>query len=393
MKIAYLDCTSGVSGDMFAGALIDAGVGLKYLEQELARLPVEGYSVRKRRVRRCGIGAVKFDVVVTGEGQRARKWSDIRRIIESSGLDADIKERGLRVFRRLFDAEARVHRRRPENVHLHELGAVDCMIDIISVLVGLKRLGVDRVYSSPVNLGSGDVSTAHGILPVPAPATLELLEGVPVFSSGHAHEKTTPTGAALIAELVDGFGDIPHMKMTGYGYGAGTRDIEGEPNAMRIILGQTLHGSPPEEVYLVEANMDDMNPQFYRQVMDHLMENGALDVFMTSIMMKKQRPGIKLSVITPEDRLDRMVDLILRETTSIGVRFAKWGRAVLERESVKLKTRFGQVVFKKVYDVDGIIRIYPEYEECRRIAEKKGLPVRQVHEELMAHAIRETADR
>ena len=382
MKIAYLDCSSGISGDMFIGALVDAGVPLKHLEQELSKIPLKGYNLKKKNVKRCGIKSVKVDVELNGRIVDARKWNDVQRIIKSSKLDKDIKESGLVLFKELFNVEAKVHGKGAETTHLHELGAVDCIVDIFSVLIGLKYLGIEKIYSSPVNVGSGTVQTEHGMMPVPAPATLALLKKAEIYGTDTRYELTTPTGALLVSQLAEGFGEMPGMKVTGYGYGAGRMNLKSMPNVLRIVTGETGGKELNEEIYIVETNIDDMNPQFYHHVMKRLFKAGALDVFLTNVIMKKQRPGIKLTVLVNEDLLEKAMDIILKETTTIGVRFTKWGRVALRRESEEIMTEFGKVKFKRVFNDKDILRIYPEYDDCRKIAKKTGIPVHIVYETL-----------
>jgi uncharacterized protein (TIGR00299 family) protein len=384
MKIAYLDCSSGISGDMFVGALLDAGVPLSYLQNELSKLPVKGYALKKRRVRRCGIRAAKFDVIIDkGSGEKPKKWRDVQRIIRASDMGKDIREKGLVLFRRLFEAEAKVHGKKAGDIHLHELGAVDCMVDVFGALVGVNYLGIEKLYASPVNLGSGVVKMKHGSFPVPSPATLELLRGLTVYTTSSGFELTTPTGALLVSHLCEGTGEMPPMKVKGVGYGAGSRDDASRPNVARMTLGEMEKKRTSDDVVLVETNIDDMNPQFYGHVMDLLFQAGALDVFMTSVFMKKNRPGIKLSALVYEKTRDRIVDLILSETTSIGVRFCKYGRVALLRESVKIKTRFGTVTFKKIFRDGRLVKMYPEYDDCSMIARRNRIPIGAVLEELV----------
>lgn len=387
MKVAYLDCSSGSSGDMFAGALIDAGVPLKHIKNELSKIPLKGYHLYEKTARRCGIKATRFVVEVGMRSNIARQWNDIRKIIMSSKLDESMKEEGLRLFKRLFDVEARVHGKKADAVHLHELGAVDCIIDIFSVLTGLQYLGIKKVYSSAVNLGSGSVKTEHGELPVPSPATLSLLKNAAIYSTDSRFELTTPTGALLVSGLSDGFGGIPPMRVITYGYGAGERDLKKTPNVMRVIIGEDKVNEQYEQLYVIETNIDDMNPQLYEHVMEKLFRIGSLDVFLTNIMMKKQRPGIQLTVLVREEALDSAINTVLEETTTIGVRFSKWGRISLRRETGKINTKFGNVRFKKVFDRNNVVRIYPEYDDCRKIADNKDLPIAEVFETVKNYLI------
>jgi uncharacterized protein (TIGR00299 family) protein len=383
VKIAYFDCFSGISGDMCLGALVDAGVPLKEMEEGLKKLPVTGYRLREKKVDRARLAATKVDVVVSADGPRKRpsvRWGDIERIISSSSLSEGVKKKGRIVFRKLFAAEARVHGGAVTRVHLHELGAVDCLVDVFGTLIGLELLGVGRVFSSPLNLGSGFVRTEHGLLPVPAPATAEILKGVPVYSSGAAHELTTPTGAALIRSLSEKFGDMPLFTPERAGIGAGSRETEGFPNVLRLYVGEMEKEASVERVTVMETNIDDMNPQIYGYLVDMLLSNGALDVFLTNVMMKKMRPGIKLSVLCTPDKRESLTDIILRETTSIGVRFHETSRVVMQREFRSVKTKYGTVNVK-IAEKGGIRKSMPEYEDCRKCAGQTGVPLIKVIEE------------
>ena len=374
---------------MTLGALVDAGVPLTRLRSGLSGLPLKGYQITEKKVTQRGLRATKVDVIIKrakGTGQGAKKWKDIQRIIQRSSLARPIKQKGLSIFKRLFEAEARVHGDRYDRIHLHELGAIDCIIDIFGSLICLDVLGINTVHASPVNLGSGSVMTAHGLLPVPAPASAELLKGIPVYSSPVAFELTTPTGAALISSLAAGFGPMPEMNISKIGIGAGNKDFREQPNILRIMVGkgagetQTGKGEiqAGETITVIETNIDDMNPQIYDYVMDRLFSAGALDVFLTQIMMKKNRPGNKLTVLSDAGKRDKMIDIILRETTSIGLRFYTAGRKVLERDIKSKKTKYGTVKVKvsKVSRSKG--RMSAEYEDCRKIARKFDVPLIEV---------------
>jgi uncharacterized protein (TIGR00299 family) protein len=389
--IAYIDCFSGISGDMTLGALVDAGVPLSRLRHELARLPVRGYRLTSRTVKKAGMRAIKVDVeiqVARGKGHGARKWKDIEKIVGDSTLSEPIKQKGLSIFTRLFEAEAKVHGGRFEEIHLHELGAVDCIVDIFGSLIGLDILGIDTIYSSALNLGSGSIKSEHGLLPVPAPASVELLKGIPVYSSGVKFELTTPTGAALISSLAAGFGPMPDMQITKAGVGAGDKDLKEQPNILRMFIGEKAEkkrqgsgvGSqkPEESIIVIETNIDDMNPQVYEYVMDKIFKAGALDVFLTQIIMKKGRPGIKLSVLCNEDKKDALSEIILKETTSIGLRFYRAERKTLQREIMSIDTMYGRVRVKKSRLGNEIQKASPEYEDCRKIARKFNIPLVEV---------------
>jgi hypothetical protein len=380
--IAYFDCSSGISGDMTIGALVDAGVPIERLKKELSNLRIKGYSLNVKKVKRNGFRATKVDVIVIQSKRRTelRRFKDIKEIIDRSSLHPEIKQKGLLIFRRLFEAEARVHGRRYTNIHLHELGAVDCIVDIFGTLIGLDILGIETVYSSPLNLGSGTVKTEHGILPVPAPATLELLKNRPVYSSNIPFELTTPTGAVLISSLASKFGPIPDMKVSKIGIGAGSQNFKEQPNILRLLIGQTTGEieNITENIMVIETNIDDMNPQIYEYVMDKLFNAGALDVFLTQLIMKKNRPGIKLTVLCNEDKKEDLIEIILSETTTIGVRYYKAQRKILQRQIELLNTKFGRIKVKKTQLSKKVQKISPEYEDCKRIAKKFNIPLFEV---------------
>jgi uncharacterized protein (TIGR00299 family) protein len=385
LKIAYFDCSAGISGDMCLGALVDAGVPLKEIEKGLKGLPVKGYRLETREVKRAGIAATKVDVVIRQSAisgqQSAKRWKDIKKTIKDSSLPERIKQRGLRTFKRLFEAEGRVHGNEYTRTHLHELGAVDCIVDIFGTLIGLDILGIERVYSSALNLGKGSVMTEHGTLPVPAPATAEILKGVPVYSSDVPFELTTPTGAALVRELAQNYGHIPMMKVEHTGYGAGQKDIPGLPNTLRIFLGEDILVKNTESdprVSIIETNIDDMNPQCYEYVMERLFSSGALDVYLTQVIMKKGRPGVLLTVLCGEDRKEDIIDILFKETTTIGVRFYEVARRVLKREIRRVKTESGTMRVKVSKRLDGTPKFSPEYEDCKRIAEQHKIPLIEV---------------
>jgi uncharacterized protein (TIGR00299 family) protein len=370
VKIAYFDCFSGISGDMCLGALVDAGVPLKEMEKGLKRLPVKGYRLSGKKVRHGHLSATKVDVVLDEKGMKDRpavRWGDIEGIIDSCSFSEGVKQKGCGIFRRIFAAEAKVHGEPMKKVHLHELGAVDCLVDVFGTLVGLELLGVEKIFSSPLNLGSGVVRTVHGLLPVPAPATAEILKGVPVYSSGIPYELTTPTGAALIRSLSEKFGNMPLFTPKSAGVGAGNWHTEGSPNVLRLFIGEMNPEGPDERVSVIETNIDDMNPQIYGYVVDLLLSEGALDVFLTNVMMKKLRPGIKLSVICTPEKREAMADIILRETTSIGVRFYETSRIIMKRQFRDVTTKYGTVKVK-VAERSGIRKSMPEYENCRKCA-------------------------
>jgi len=392
MKIAYFDCFSGISGDMCLGALVDAGVSIEKLALLLKKLPVRQYHLKASRVSRSGIAATKVDVVLD-KGYRASplQWKDIRDIIIKSKLRETLRIQGLRIFKGLFEAEAKVHGKGFETVHLHELGGTDCIVDIFGTLIGLDLLGVEKVYTSPVNMGSGTVKCCHGTLPVPAPATAELLKGYPVYASGIPFELTTPTGAAILKGLEAKALPVPSLRTGHIGYGAGNKDFEGLPNLLRIFFGDTAGTDYPAcqrssdtEVTVIETNIDDMNPQLYEDVIDKLFEAGALDVFLENIIMKKGRPAVKLTVLTDEYKRETLASLIFNETTTIGLRFYRAGRRVLSREIRKIKTGFGEVRIKIARMEGTIINISPEFSDLKALSKKTGQPIKILSEAITA---------
>lgn len=388
MKIAYFDCFSGISGDMCLGAIVDAGVPLKELEKELKKIPVTGYRLSMKKVDRGHLTACKVAVVVKPglEVQTVKMWKDVRKIIQASSLPQEIKQKGISVFTTIFEAEAKVHGRTFQTVHLHELGAVDCMIDVFGTIIGLNLLGVTRIHSSPVNLGSGFVKTKTGILPVPAPATAEILKSFPVYSHQIQTELTTPTGAALVKGLSSGQGDMPLMDVEKIGVGAGDRDFAHWPNVLRIFIGTSVptppardkKATPEEKVIVIETNIDDMNPQVFEHVIAMLYKAGSLDVYLTQVIMKKGRPGVKLTALCDEPRKEALVKIILRETSSIGLRYYETRRSVMQREIKTVNTKFGKIRVKFSRIGNEIIKSAPEYEDCRKIARQYNIPLMEV---------------
>jgi len=402
LKIAYLDCSSGISGDMCLGATVDAGVPIKRLGKELSKIPVEGYTLSAKKVKRAGFSSTKLDVIqkpaISNQQSAISRWEDIEEIIQKSSLSPDIKQKGLKIFKIIFEAEAKVHGEAFNKVHLHELGAIDCLVDIFGTIIGLDILGIEKVYSSPINLGSGSVKTEHGILPVPAPATAEILKGLPVYSTDIPFELTTPTGAAILKGLSPGFGSVPPVNIEKIGIGAGSKDFKNRPNILRLFIGNPLEsphtpfwksgtegdlkgdkeGFLKEKVTIIETNIDDMDPQLYEYVMEKLFKAGALDVYLTNIFMKKGRPGIKLSLLCNDDRKEDLIKIVLKETSTIGLRFHETRRKVLHREIKTIDTEFGKVRVKFSRLGNEILKACPEYEDCKRIAKKLNIPLIEV---------------
>ncbi|MDH3257517.1 MAG: nickel pincer cofactor biosynthesis protein LarC [Nitrospinota bacterium] len=380
MRIAYFDCHSGISGDMILGALIDAGVKLQTLRQGLASLGLKGYELKSRRVKRGLFGGTKIDVVLSPKTHsHSRTLSDIERLLKRSTLAKPVVQDATEIFLRLGKAEAKVHRTSIDKVHFHEVGAVDSIVDIVGGVIGMQELDVDQVLASPLNTGEGMVKCEHGVLPVPAPATLELLKGIPCYSSGIPHELTTPTGAAMIGFWADAFQSLPLMKIQKTGYGAGSHILKEHANLLRVILGEA-EGKGGGKIILVETNIDDMNPEFYDHIMDSLYSAGALDVYLTSIQMKKNRPAVKISVLAPPTKRETVAHILLTETSTFGIRFTEMDRIILERQQLEVQTPYGKVAVK-VGSLDGqVIHFSPEYENCKQIARKKKIPVKTVYD-------------
>ena len=434
-KILYFDCFAGASGDMVLGALMDAGLPLEAVESALGSLMIPGYRLAADRVLRSGLSAVKFRVHETSahahEHERAdpgehghahdrphphehehghasrdehahehrhhdgaadshphehahRSLDEINRLIESSALSPRARTRAIELFRRLAEAEAEIHQMPVERVHLHEVGALDSIIDIVGAVFGMEWFGADRVLASPLNVGGGMVKSAHGVFPVPAPATLRLLEGVPVYSSGVQMETVTPTGALLVSGYAEGYGPLPAMRVERIGYGAGDRDVPGTPNVLRLVIGADDGDAAGERVVMIECEIDDMNPQIFGVLMERLYAAGAAEVFYTAVQMKKNRPGTLLSVIARPELRDRLTGIVFRESTTIGVRYQELTRACLDRELVLVETPVGPVQFKIARRNGEVLNASPEFDDCARLAAERGLSVKEVQ----AQAIR-----
>ena len=371
---------------MCLGALVDAGVSLQALERRLKAIPVKGYSLIAEKVRRSGIAATKVDVILKqgkgGPAAEIRSWKDITGIIRTSGLPDEIKKKGHEIFRTLFEAEAEAHGESLAKVHLHELSSLDCIVDIFGTLIGLSMLGVDAVYSSPVNLGGGVVKTAHGILPVPAPATAGILKNTLVYASDSPFELTTPTGAAILKSVSKGFGAMPCFQYEKSGVGAGSRDIGNRPNVLRVFVGEMQSESPAESVTVIETNIDDMNPQIYEYLIDELFAKGALDVYLTQVIMKKTRPAVQLSVICNSDKKDDLIGIVLKETTSIGLRYFEARRVTMSREIEEFSSKYGKVRVKTSRLGKSLVKRSPEFEDCKKRAQETSLPLREIIDEV-----------
>ena len=439
MRIAYLECFSGISGDMFLGALVDAGVPARVLEEAVAALGVEA-RLEISRVVRSGISATKADVWVDGEKDlpreeywereehahshqhsdrehhehdhepkhhghthshpgetrtgvsaphehsRGRGLNEIRQIISAASISEGAKKTAIDIFAALGAAEAKIHNTSIESVHFHEVGAVDAIVDIVCAAVGVEALGVEEIICSSLNVGGGTVKCAHGTFPIPAPATVELLKGAPVYSSELQAELVTPTGAAIVKTLASRFASFPEMKIEKSGYGAGSRDFPGHPNVVRLTVGETASSAlaaktASETVTVLEANLDDLNPQVFGYVMDRLFEEGALDAFVVPVQMKKNRPGTLLTVLCKPEDASRLTQLVFSETTTLGVRRRDEMRQTLARRWERVRTPWGEVRIK-IASMNGTVTNYaPEYEDCRRIAAEHHVPLKTVMQE------------
>jgi len=422
-RVLYFDCFSGISGDMVLGAFLDAGLPLAELKRALGSLSVSGFDVSAARVLRAGVSATKFivhentqpaepaprhDAVHKHEHSHSRRHSDdhdhrdppesaqevhppaaehhqphhslaeINALIDQSALSPAGRDRAKTLFRRLGEAEAAVHQMPVENVHLHEVGALDSIIDIVGAVFALEWTGADRIVCSPLNVGGGTVHSAHGVLPVPAPATMRLLGDTPIYSGPIQKELVTPTGALIATSYASSFGPLPAMSVERVGYGAGGRDHPGTPNVLRVLIGRAADQPEADRVVVIECEIDDMNPQIFGLAMDRLYAAGALEVFYVPVQMKKNRPGTLLTVIAPPGRRAALTDLIFRETTTIGLRHHEVERECLRREIIHVETPIGAVRFKLAWRDGRIVNAVPEFEDCAKLAAAGNLPLKEV---------------
>lgn len=385
MKTLYFDCFAGASGDMILGALIAAGVEPEIFKQQLSLLGVQGYTIDFETVDRSGISAT-YARVQTAHEHAHRHLSDILKIIYDSRLSDVVKDRAAKIFSRLAEAEARVHNQPVEHVHFHEVGALDAIIDVVGAAICFELLGIERFASSALHVGTGTVNMEHGRYPVPPPAVAELLKGVPFYSSDIAGELVTPTGAAIITTVCTAYGAIPELLLERTGYGAGTRKYEKFPNALRVLIGDdqggsTDFGTPADErLWMIETNMDDSSPQILGHVMERAFELGALDCYFTSVQMKKNRPGILLSILCRAEERTALGELLFSETTTLGIRAYEVERRALQRKIVPVETRYGRIDVKVAQLNGHVIKAMPEYEQCRRAARDSNVPLRVVEE-------------
>lgn len=383
MRVLYLDCFSGAAGDMILGALLDAGAPDEAVRSALAALPLEGYSVEVHAVTRASLRATKVDVTVTGSREH-RGPREIAALLDAAPLPAAVRDRALRVFDLLADAEAKVHGIPREQVHFHEVGAVDAIVDVVGCAAALESLAPDRVVASPVATGRGTIESAHGVIPVPAPAVIELLRGVPVEERG-TDELVTPTGAAVLREAVHEFGPMPPLTIAAAGYGAGTRD-GAIPNVVRAILGETNDEAPATSLIQIDANVDDMSPELLPHAVEAVLAAGAVDAWVTPVLMKKGRPGFVVSALVAAPERARVVDVFLRETTTFGVRMHEVTREVLDRSWTEVEVE-GHAVRVKTGSRGGtVVTAAPEFEDARRVAKATGMPLKDVYEEALRAA-------
>lgn len=382
-RVLYIDASQGASGDMILGALVDLGVPFTRLQRLLRGMSLGSFSLRSRRIERCSLAATKVDVKVARE-VHGRGWRALKSVIVAGKLPPRVRERALAIFRRLIEVEAEVHDRSPQRIHLHEVGGTDAIIDVVGACLGLEHLGIDRIVVSPMTTGFGQVQTAHGVYPVPAPATTLLVRGLPVQGGTIEAERLTPTGAAILTTIADAWGSLPPMRPVGVGYGAGDRDLgEQSPNMLRMIVGESAGvvrgGTAVEgEVAVLECTVDDATPQVLAFAAEQLLHAGALDVFTSAVTMKKGRPGHHITVLARPDRLLSMARLLLHETSTLGLRFRLERRLELRRTSRRVQTGYGPVAVK-VGELDGEpLRAWPEYDDCAALARRHGASLWEV---------------
>jgi uncharacterized protein (TIGR00299 family) protein len=403
MTVLYFDCFSGAAGDMILGSLIDAGVPLDEVRRALGTLAIEPDVVWTERVTRAGVTATKFCVKGEDGGEHAhphRHLKGVYKLIDGSELTDAGKTRAKELFERLGRAEADIHGTSMDKVHLHEVGALDSIIDIVGSVFALEYLGADRIVSSPLNVGSGMVRAAHGLYPVPAPATMRLLEGAAIYSGQQQAELVTPTGALLVSGYAQAYGPVPSMRVRKVGYGAGTRDFKDTPNVLRVLVGDAERPQPArngdgveaESVVVIECEIDDMNPQIFGVLMDRLLAAGALDVFYTPVQMKKNRPGTLLTVIAAPERRARLSSIVFTESTTIGLRYREMTRECLDRETISVDTPLGPVRVKVARRGGEILNASPEFDDCARIAAERGVPLKDVQAAATKAYLDRTAD-
>lgn len=377
MRICFLDTFSGASGDMILAALLDCGISLPRLKERLGALKLKNYSIGRKRIRRHGIGATRLNVRILGK-EKHRSLADVLNIIDRSDLDDSIRSAAASIFQRLARAEARVHGERIDKIHFHEVGATDAIVDVVGVLLALDLLGVEEVYSTPLPLGTGFVETSHGRMPIPAPATVELLKDFPVIKTERRGELTTPTGAAIVSSLSLGTTPPSPLSIERVGYGAGRRESDDYPNMLRAIIGEFDTEVEGDNIYVLETNIDDMDPQLVPHLQEEIARAGALDVYRVPVQMKKNRPGLLLIALVEAPAFDRVAETMFRESTTIGIRYWEVARMKLRRTIREVETSLGKVRIKEVTLPSGEKRVKPEHEDCLRISLDTGIPLIEV---------------
>lgn len=381
-RVASLQCYSGVSGDMLLGALIDLGLETEFLEKELKKLPLPTLRLEVGETERGGIRARKFTPLVSGRDDGFRTLGKVKAALRGSSLEKEVIREAEKVFERLAEAEASVHGKTAGTVHFHELGSADTLVDVVGAIVGWRRLGIEAGYATAVNIGGGEVKTGHGVFPVPAPATAHLLQGWSVFADGEEGEKTTPTGAVLLTHLCRQERRLPLLRIEGAGYGAGRRDFPSRPNCLQILLGERAEEVEAEDAVVMETNLDDLNPQVYGYLSALLLKAGAMETYVTPVVMKKGRPGHLLTIIASPEREKELGTIVFRETGTLGYRFHRVERAKLRRETREVLTKYGPVRVKTACLDGEEVHGAPEYEDCRRIAKLSGRPLKEVMDEV-----------
>jgi pyridinium-3,5-bisthiocarboxylic acid mononucleotide nickel chelatase len=379
MKALYFDCFAGASGDMILGAMVAAGVDPQKLQEQLQLLDIEGYEITFERVDKAGVSATYARVQISPD-KKHRHLRDIVKIIRDSRLSESVKSRAEAIFTRLAEAEAHVHGIPVEKVHFHEVGAIDAIIDVVGASICFDLMSIERFVSSALHVGSGMVDMEHGRFPVPPPAVAELLKNVPVYSTEIMGELVTPTGAAIITTVCEEFGPLPPMKLASSGYGAGTRSYEKFPNVLRVMIGETDTNMAEERLWVIETNVDDMPSQYFGHVMDRAFELGALDCYFTAIQMKKNRPGVLVSVLCRSDAIETLTKMLFAETTTLGVRSYQVNRRALERQMIRVETQYGPIDVKVARLNGKVVNEMPEYEQCREAALQADVPLRMVEE-------------
>ena len=388
MNLLYLDTFSGISGDMMIGLLVDLGIDLQAIKEELAKLPVSGYTLEQHKEKRHGIGGTRVKVLCENN-QPARTWTNIDTMLTDSLLNNAVCSRARSIFQRLGEAEAHVHQVDLDDVHFHEVGAVDAIVDIVGSAIGLHLLGVQEIICAPLPLSRGMIRSAHGVIPLPAPATLQILRGQPVCDADSDRELVTPTGAAIATEIAQ-FGGMPAMIIERIGYGVGGWELEGRPNLLRGFVGKRAAATDFEHdsVTVIETHLDDSSPEWLGSLIDRLITDGALDVAFSPLQMKKNRPGTRLTVVTQPHEAKQLAQTILRESSAIGVRMHEAHRMKLRREPATVQTEFGEAAVKLIYEGKQLLRITPEHASCQQLAETTGKPLPEIYRVVTAAANR-----